>query len=104
MHLGLLLALWVAPLSLKEQRFFFVASEVLSAWSSLDVFTVSIIVREQTVVCVLVGWMTVDDTLFWHCVQAAIFEISQFAQFLVGDAYVGSHLRPGFCVVVAEGL
>ena len=45
MHLALLMVLWVAPLNLQEHRHFFVASEVLGAWSSLDVFTVSIVVR-----------------------------------------------------------
>ena len=45
MHLVLLLVLWVIPLNLKEHRHFFVASEVLGAWSSMDVFTVSIVVR-----------------------------------------------------------
>lgn len=47
MHLALLMVLWVAPMSLKEHRHFFVASEVLGAWSSLDVFTVSIVVRSS---------------------------------------------------------
>ncbi len=38
-----LLVLWVVPLSIAKQRQLFVLTEVLNAWSTLDVYSVSII-------------------------------------------------------------
>eukprot|EP00405_Crypthecodinium_cohnii_P056348 CAMPEP_0206629264 /NCGR_PEP_ID=MMETSP0325_2-20121206/66949_1 /ASSEMBLY_ACC=CAM_ASM_000347 /TAXON_ID=2866 /ORGANISM="Crypthecodinium cohnii, Strain Seligo" /LENGTH=481 /DNA_ID=CAMNT_0054154049 /DNA_START=63 /DNA_END=1506 /DNA_ORIENTATION=+ len=58
-YLTILLCLWAAPLSNKQQRDFLIAAQVLSAWSGLDVFCVSII--------------------------ASVLEIRQFALFMVGD-------------------
>eukprot|EP00301_Raphidiophrys_heterophryoidea_P001274 c10620_g1_i1.p1 GENE.c10620_g1_i1~~c10620_g1_i1.p1 ORF type:complete len:1568 (-),score=387.24 c10620_g1_i1:170-4435(-) len=58
-HLTTILVLWVWPLTVSVQRVFFIAAEVLNAWASLEVFVVSII--------------------------ASILEISQFANFIVGD-------------------
>ena len=57
-QLLILLLLWLAPLTLRRQKQWFVAAEVLNAWSALDVFIVSII--------------------------AALLQIRQFAQFIVG--------------------
>jgi hypothetical protein len=54
-----LLILWIVPLSINFQRQLFVLTEVLNAWSALDVFCVAI--------------------------AAAIFQIQQFAAFIVGD-------------------
>jgi len=58
-YLSILLVLWTAPLSSSKQRHFLVAAQVLNAWSGLDVFCVSI--------------------------AASVFEIRQFAAFMVGD-------------------
>ena len=58
-HLLVLLMLWVVPLSFAWQRKVFVLTEVLNAWSALEVFVISII--------------------------AAVLEIRQFAAFIVGD-------------------
>jgi len=57
-YLGTLLILWLCPLTLKRQRYLFVVSEVVYAWSALDVFIVSVI--------------------------AALLQLSQFAQFIIG--------------------
>jgi hypothetical protein len=57
--LGSLLLLWFLPVSLKTQRQLFVLIEVFYAWSSIEVFLVSI--------------------------AAACIELPQFAQFLIGD-------------------
>mmetsp|Transcript_14969 Transcript_14969/g.20920 ORF Transcript_14969/g.20920 Transcript_14969/m.20920 type:complete len:1071 (+) Transcript_14969:86-3298(+) len=58
-HLVCLIVLWVTPLRGSWQRRTFVLAEVLNAWSALEVFVVSII--------------------------AALLEIGQFAEFIVGD-------------------
>jgi hypothetical protein len=58
-HLLVLLMLWIVPLSFAWQRKVFVVTEVLNAWSALEVFVISII--------------------------AAVLEIRQFAAFIVGD-------------------
>ena len=58
-QLVLLSVLWAAPLKLKAQRALYVTCEVATAWASLDVFMVAIVM--------------------------ALFEISQFAAFMVGD-------------------
>ena len=66
MPLALLLALltlWVLPLSISSQRQLFVLAEVLNAWSTLDVYCISIL--------------------------AALLEIQQFAAFIVGDSCDG---------------
>ncbi|RYH28277.1 hypothetical protein EON65_12820 [archaeon] len=55
-----LFVLWLVPLTLDRQRQCFVLAEVLNAWSTLDVFCVSI--------------------------AAALLEIQQFAAFIVGDS------------------
>lgn len=63
MPLGLLtvfMVLWTVPLTLARQRQLFVLSEVLNAWSALDVFCVAI--------------------------AAGLLEIHQFAMFIVGDS------------------
>jgi hypothetical protein len=52
--------LWLMPLTLTAQRQMFVLSEVLNAWSALDVFCIAI--------------------------AAALLEIQQFAAFIVGDS------------------
>jgi len=57
--LGLLLVLWNAPLTVKGQRTFLVLAQVMNAWSGLDVFVVAIL--------------------------ACVLEISQFANFILGD-------------------
>jgi len=54
-----LLFLWLVPLSRKYQRKIYIITEILNAWSAIDVFVISII--------------------------AALLEISQFAQFIIGD-------------------
>jgi hypothetical protein len=54
-----LLFLWLVPLSRKSQRKIYIVTEILNAWSAIDVFVISII--------------------------AALLEISQFAQFIIGD-------------------
>ena len=59
LHLVVSIVLWVVPLKLSHQRFCFHASEVLNAWSTIDVFVVAII--------------------------AALVEIEQFAKFIIGD-------------------
>ena len=51
--------LWLVPLPRKAQKFLYTITEILNAWSCLDVFVVAII--------------------------AAIAEIGQFTQFIVGD-------------------
>ena len=51
--------LWFIPLPRKAQKFFYSITEIVNAWSCLDVFILSII--------------------------AAIMQISQFTQFIVGD-------------------
>lgn len=58
-----LVVLWLVPLTLRSQRQLHVLSEVLNAWSTLDVFCVSIV--------------------------AALLEIQQFAAFIVGDSCDG---------------
>eukprot|EP00468_Gymnochlora_sp_CCMP2014_P004522 CAMPEP_0167759172 /NCGR_PEP_ID=MMETSP0110_2-20121227/10872_1 /TAXON_ID=629695 /ORGANISM="Gymnochlora sp., Strain CCMP2014" /LENGTH=1283 /DNA_ID=CAMNT_0007645521 /DNA_START=139 /DNA_END=3990 /DNA_ORIENTATION=- len=58
-HLVVLFVLWWVPMTAKIQYSVFYATEILNAWSALDVFIVSII--------------------------AAILEIQQFAKFLVGN-------------------
>jgi len=66
MPLALLLALlvlWVFPMSISRQRQLFVLAEVLNAWSTLDVYSISIL--------------------------AALLEIQQFAAFIVGDSCDG---------------
>merc|ERR1711937_136909 len=57
--LGLLLVLWNVPLTVKGQRTFLVLAQVMNAWSGLDVFVVAIL--------------------------ACVLEISQFANFIIGD-------------------
>jgi len=59
MHITAMLVLWLAPLKRKVQHYLNYACEVLSAWSCVDVFIISII--------------------------AACLEIQQFAGFMVGD-------------------
>jgi len=54
-----LLVLWLAPLSLRAQRLLYKLCEILHAWAALDVFMIAIL--------------------------ACLTEISQFAQFMVGD-------------------
>jgi Paraquat-inducible protein A len=61
-HLVSLLLLWVLPLSHRTQHRAFVIVEILNAWSALEVFIVSLI--------------------------AALLEIQQFAQFIIGDKCV----------------
>ena len=51
--------LWLVPLPRKAQKFFYSITEILNAWSCLDVFVLAII--------------------------AAIVEIGQFTEFIVGD-------------------
>ena len=51
--------LWLVPLPRKAQKFFYSITEILNAWSCLDVFVMAII--------------------------AAIVEIGQFTEFIVGD-------------------
>jgi len=51
--------LWFVPLPRKAQKFFYSIAEILNAWSCLDVFVIAII--------------------------AAIMEIGQFTEFIVGD-------------------
>jgi hypothetical protein len=58
-YLSILIVLWCAKLSPRLQRHFFVAAQVLSGWSALDVFVVSIV--------------------------AAVLEIERLALFIVGD-------------------
>jgi len=53
------LALWLIPMRLRDQKIVFDCCEIISSWSALDCFIVSII--------------------------AACVEINQFAQFLIGD-------------------
>lgn len=55
-----LMVLWTVPLTINRQRQLFVLSEIFNAWSTLDVFCVSIV--------------------------AALLEIQQFAAFIVGDS------------------
>eukprot|EP00929_Paragymnodinium_shiwhaense_P028983 TRINITY_DN16711_c0_g1_i1.p1 TRINITY_DN16711_c0_g1~~TRINITY_DN16711_c0_g1_i1.p1 ORF type:complete len:1154 (-),score=160.20 TRINITY_DN16711_c0_g1_i1:262-3723(-) len=55
---AILICLWCAPLSPRKQRHFLVASQVLNAWSGLDVFVASII--------------------------CSVFEIQSMADFMVG--------------------
>jgi len=58
-HMVILIGLWLIPLSRKVQRRVFVLTEVLNAWSAIDVFVISLL--------------------------AALLEIQQFAQFIIGD-------------------
>jgi len=58
-HITVLLFLWLVPLTTKTKKRVFVLTEVLNAWSALEVFVISI--------------------------MAALLEIRQFAQFIVGD-------------------
>jgi len=58
-HFLVLLFLWLIPLKPRAQRTIFDFSEILNAWSSIEVFVISII--------------------------AAILEIQQFVAFIVGD-------------------
>ncbi len=57
-YMAVMLFLWVYPMTLQRQRQVFVLSEILYAWSALDVFVVSIF--------------------------AAVLQISKFAMFMVG--------------------
>jgi len=59
LHIAAMLILWFVPMKRKVQHYFFYACEVLSAWSCVDVFIISII--------------------------AACLQIQQFAGFMVGD-------------------
>lgn len=59
LHLGMLFVLWLVPMSLRAARYLLFVAEVVSAWAALDVFVVSLLV--------------------------ALFEIRQFAQFIIGD-------------------
>ena len=59
MHIVAMIVLWLAPLTRKIQHYMYYTVEILSAWACLDVFVISII--------------------------AAVLEISQFADFMVGD-------------------
>mmetsp|Transcript_10112 Transcript_10112/g.19792 ORF Transcript_10112/g.19792 Transcript_10112/m.19792 type:complete len:2068 (+) Transcript_10112:36-6239(+) len=59
LHLVVMLALWWIPMRTKPQYRVFYFTEILNAWSALDVMVISLI--------------------------AAILEIQQFAKFLVGD-------------------
>jgi len=59
LHIASMMILWLVPLTRKIQHYFYYACEVLSAWSCVDVFIISII--------------------------AACLEIQQFAGFMVGD-------------------
>jgi len=59
MHMASLVILWVTPMSLPSQQRFFVLTEILNAWSALEVFVVSVIV--------------------------ALLELPTFAQFIIGD-------------------
>ncbi len=58
-HLIVVIFLWSIPFSRKTQKLIYSISEILNAWSCLDVFVISII--------------------------AAVVEIGQFTQFIVGD-------------------
>ena len=58
LHLLLLCCIWCAPVTLAMQRNLFVASEVLNAWGSMDVFIIAVI--------------------------AALLQLRQFAAFIVG--------------------
>ncbi len=55
----IVIILWLIPFSRKIQKFLYSISEILNAWSCLDVFVISII--------------------------AAVVEIGQFTEFIVGD-------------------
>jgi hypothetical protein len=55
-----LIFLWLTPLTMKFQKGVVVATEVMNAWSALDVFVVAIV--------------------------ASLLEIQQFAEFIVGDS------------------
>ena len=59
MHIVAMIVLWLAPLTRKIQHYLYYVCEILSAWSCIDVFIISII--------------------------AAVLEIEQFAGFMVGD-------------------
>lgn len=58
-HMAVLLFLWVLPLRVQAQRRLYTVAEVLNAWSALEVFVVAL--------------------------MAALLEIHQFAQFIIGD-------------------
>jgi len=58
-HVLSLLVLWLVPFTLRAQHKLYVAVEVFNAWAALDVFVVAII--------------------------AALLEVEQFAQFIIGD-------------------
>ena len=58
-HLIIVIFLWIIPFSRKIQKLIYSISEILNAWSCLDVFVISII--------------------------AAVVEIGQFTEFIVGD-------------------
>merc|ERR1711977_266753 len=58
-YFAMMIVLWCAPLSPRLQTHFFVACQLLGAWSGLDVFVVSIV--------------------------ACVFQIQQFVLFIVGD-------------------
>jgi hypothetical protein len=58
-HLFIVLILWLIPMPLRVARRVLFVAEVVSAWAALDVFAVSLLV--------------------------ALFEIRQFAQFIIGD-------------------
>lgn len=59
MHLGVLMALWLAKLSEASQRRLFYAAEVLNSWVALDVFMV--------------------------CIIASVLQIEQFSHFIIGS-------------------
>ncbi len=59
LHLIITIILWLVPFSRKVQSIIYSISEILNAWSCLDVFVLAII--------------------------AAVLEIAQFAHFIVGD-------------------
>lgn len=59
LHIVSMIVLWLAPLTRKIQHYLYYVTEILSAWACIDVFTISII--------------------------AAVLEIEQFADFMVGD-------------------
>ena len=56
----LLLVLWLAPLTLREQKILYFTNEIVAAWNALDVFIVVLV--------------------------ATLLEIAKFAEFLIGDS------------------
>jgi len=61
-----LLILWLIPMKIKLQHKLMVAAEVFSAWSALEVFVISVL--------------------------AALFQLQQFAQFMIG--HMCDHINP----------